>query len=116
VLRGLTPFRFWPLVQGVFFLKGLTPQRVVELVALRTLTRHGAREAYHRLQAQMMNRHAIDGAPTAEDAMLVASRVERGRVAEQVRIPFGPDDPDAGVREPRRPRPPDPRSASAACS
>jgi hypothetical protein len=76
-----------------------------ELIALPTFTRRGSREAYHRLQRQMMNRFALDGAPHHDDAMLVAARLERGRIVERVRIPYGDEGPDAGVREPRRPRP-----------
>ena len=87
-----------------------------ELVAVRTLTRRGARQAFFDLERRMMQREGVPAAASPH-AMLVATRLERGRVVERVRIPIDPgDDPDAGMREPRRPRPDGPRSASAACS
>lgn len=82
--------------------------RTVALAAESTLTKRGSRQAFYEMQRRMIEpgRFGVS-VPEPSDVTLVASRLEAGRVVEQVRIPFpeGPEDPNAGVREPRRPSP-----------
>jgi hypothetical protein len=75
-----------------------------------TWTRHGTHRAYSEMVRRMMGADLARGVlpPDATDgALLVATRVEGGRIVERVEIPCEPssDDAGAGVREPRRPAP-----------
>jgi hypothetical protein len=79
---------------------------MTEIAARSTLTKRGARDAYSYFKRYAPS--ASDAAPAGSGSpCVVVSRVESGRIVQQERIPFpaGGDDPDAGVREPRRPRP-----------
>ena len=74
-----------------------------------TLTRRGARRAFDAFRRRLL----VHGTPGATGeyppgAALYAVRIERGRMAEAASLPFPPvepGEPDAGVREPRRPTP-----------
>src|SRR3954449_10161879 len=70
-----------------------------------TRTKRGCRKAYREAldDALRSPADAVDGPPTT----LIVARIESGWVVEQARVPSrsGGDAPDAGVREPRRPRP-----------
>src|SRR4051794_28772102 len=80
---------------------------VREVAARSTLTKRGSRSAYFEFQRRMLSGEPLGVCSAEEPGTLIAARVESGRIVDEVRIPFpaGGDEPDAGVREPRRPRP-----------
>ena len=82
-------------------------EEIGALFVERTLTKRGARKAYDGLQRRMFTMGTVDEYPPG--TTLLAARFERGRVVERLRVPLpgGGDEPDAGVREPRRPHPPE---------
>jgi hypothetical protein len=79
---------------------------VMPLEVQRTLTKRGSRDAFATMQRTLISPADLR-VPISDGTLLVATRVESGRVVERVAIPYPPDDedPDAGVREPRRPKP-----------
>jgi hypothetical protein len=92
-------------------------RRTVALAAEPTLTKRGSRRAFSAMQRRMIEPACLGvSVPDPSGATLVASRLEAGRVVEEVRIPFpaDPDDPFPGVREPRRPAPFGGEAAAAA--
>ena len=87
----------------------LTPEEMGPLAVERRRTRRGAREAFERLQRRLIEGYGA-AAEYPPDAVFMLARVERGKVVDRIRVPLpgdGGDEPDAGVREPRRPYPPE---------
>ena len=79
------------------------------LAVERRRTRRGARDAFERLQRRLIEGYGA-AAEYPPDAVFMLARVERGKVVDRIRVPLpggGGDEPDAGVREPRRPHPPE---------
>jgi hypothetical protein len=80
---------------------------VVPLEAHPTLTRRGSKRVFADLERRLIGGDAVpEPARYGVGVTLIATRVESGRVVRQLRVPLGEDDePNAGIREPRRPSP-----------
>jgi hypothetical protein len=82
----------------------------------QTRTRGGARRAFAALMQRLTEGPGVGAADEyPEDATVVAARIERGRIAAEIHVPFAspPGEPASGVREPRRPSPPSGRAGTA---
>jgi hypothetical protein len=81
---------------------------LVPLEAHRTLTRLGSERVFADLERRLVSGDAVRApAEYGRSVVLIATRVQSGRVVRRIRVPLGEDDgPNAGVREPRRPSPP----------
>jgi hypothetical protein len=80
---------------------------LVPLEAHPTRTRFGSRLAFAGLERRLVSGDAVpEPARYGVSVVLIATRVEFGRVVRRIRVPLAEDDdPTAGVREPRRPSP-----------
>ena len=88
----------------------LTEEEIGPLAVERSRTRRGARDAFERLQRRLIEPSGFGVAGEyPPGTILLVARVERGKVVDRIRVPppSGGDEPDAGVREPRRPYPPE---------
>src|SRR4051794_27304537 len=84
-----------------------TDGALMPLEARPTLTRRGVERAFADLERRLVSGDAVlEPARYGLGVVLIAAQVESGRVVRRLRVPLGEDDdPNAGVREPRRPSP-----------
>jgi hypothetical protein len=77
------------------------------LQAYPTLTRRGSKITFAGLEQRLVSDDAWpELAGYGWGDVLIAARVESGRIVREIRVPLGgDDDPHTGVREPRRPHP-----------
>jgi hypothetical protein len=89
------------------FLAVETDGTLVPLEAHPTLTRFGSQRVFADLERRLVSGDAVpEPARYGPGVVVIATRVESGRVVRRIRVPLGEDDdPNAGVREPRRPSP-----------
>jgi hypothetical protein len=86
------------------FLAVETDGALVPLEAHPTRTRFGSERVFADLERRLVSGDAVpEPSRYGVGVILIATRVESGRVVRRIRVPLGEDDdPTAGVREPRR--------------
>jgi hypothetical protein len=84
-----------------------TGDEILTLQAYPTLTRRGSKTMFAGLEQRLVSDDAWpELAGYGWGDVLIAARVESGRIVREIRVPLGgDDDPHAGIREPRRPHP-----------
>jgi hypothetical protein len=89
------------------FMEVETDGALVPLEAHPTLTRRGSERAFADMERRLVSGDAVpEPVRYGLGVVVIATRVESGRVVRRIRVPLGEDDgPNAGVREPRRPSP-----------
>jgi hypothetical protein len=99
------------------FLAVETDGALVPLEAHPTLTRFGSERVFADLERRLVSGDAVpEPSRYGVGVILIATRVESGRVVRRIRVPLGEDDdPTAGVREPRRPPPRGSPAEARAC-